>query len=256
MRGARTRRRRNPRFAALCLLLIFAAVGAAVWLWAGRGLPGEGVEVPDYVQADLLTVNPWSRPGTPLEKIDGIVIHYVGNPGTTAKANRNYFESLSSGETETYASSHFIVGLEGEVIQCIPLTEIAYASNIRNEDTVAIEVCHPDETGAFSPAAYQQVVELTAWLCRTFDLDPDTDVIRHYDVTGKICPAPYIAAGRRAALRPRICRGAGSSDTVAAGSSGSGGSAPWRGASSTRSSATARRVNGPWARATSRCRPR
>ena len=35
-------------------------------------------------------------------------------------------------------------------------------SNIRNEDTVAIEVCHPDETGAFSPAAYQQVVELTA----------------------------------------------------------------------------------------------
>ena len=150
MRGARTRRRRNPRFAALCLLLIFAAVGAAVWLWAGRGLPGEGVEVPDYVQADLLTVNPWSRPGTPLEKIDGIVIHYVGNPGTTAKANRNYFESLSSGETETYASSHFIVGLEGEVIQCIPLTEIAYASNIRNEDTVAIEVCHPDETTATS----------------------------------------------------------------------------------------------------------
>ena len=205
MRGARTRRRRNPRFAALCLLLIFAAVGAAVWLWAGRGLPGEGVEVPDYVQADLLTVNPWSRPGTPLEKIDGIVIHYVGNPGTTAKANRNYFESLSSGETETYASSHFIVGLEGEVIQCIPLTEIAYASNIRNEDTVAIEVCHPDETGAFSPAAYQQVVELTAWLCRTFDLDPDTDVIRHYDVTGKICPKYFVDE----AVSPLLCGASG-----------------------------------------------
>ena len=65
MRGARTRRRRNPRFAALCLLLIFAAVGAAVWLWAGRGLPGEGVEVPDYVQADLLTVNRMSPTSTP-----------------------------------------------------------------------------------------------------------------------------------------------------------------------------------------------
>ena len=52
MRGARTRRRRNPRFAALCLLLIFAAVGAAVWLWAGRGLPGEGVEVPDFQQVE------------------------------------------------------------------------------------------------------------------------------------------------------------------------------------------------------------
>ena len=68
-------------------------------------------------------------------------------PIPTAQANRNYFESLSSGEEGTYASSHFIVGLEGEVLQCIPLTEIAYASNIRNADTVAIEVCHPDETG-------------------------------------------------------------------------------------------------------------
>ena len=182
MSRVRTRRRRlNLRFAVLCLAALFALAGLAVWLWAGRGLPGEDVAVPDYVQQDFLTVNPWSRPGTPLEKID-----------TTAQANRNYFESLSSGEAETYASSHFVVGLEGEVIQCIPLTEIAYASNIRNEDTVAIEVCHPDETGAFSPVTYQRVVELTAWLCRTFDLDPDTDVIRHYDVTQKLCPLYYV----------------------------------------------------------------
>ena len=191
MRGARTRRRRNPRFAALCLLLIFAAVGAAVWLWAGRGLPGEGVEVPDYVQADLLTVNPWSRPGTPLEKIDGIVIHYVGNPGTTAKANRNYFESLSSGETETYASSHFIVGLEGEVIQCVPLSEVAYCSSQANDHTVSIEVCHADETGEFSAETMASLLRLTAWLCEEFDLAP-ADVIRHYDVTGKICPKYYV----------------------------------------------------------------
>ena len=191
MRGARTRRRRNPRFAALCLLLIFAAVGAAVWLWAGRGLPGEGVEVPDYVQAALLTVTPWSRPGTPLEKIDGIVIHYVGNPGTTAKANRNYFESLSSGETETYASSHFIVGLEGEVIQCVPLSEVAYCSSQANDHTVSIEVCHADETGEFSAETMASLLRLTAWLCEEFDLAP-ADVIRHYDVTGKICPKYYV----------------------------------------------------------------
>lgn len=90
----------------------FLLAGAVIWLAAGRGLPAEDVEVPDYVRQDLLTVNPWSRPGTPLEKVDGVVIHYVGNPSTTAQANRNYFESLSSGETETYASSHFVVGLE------------------------------------------------------------------------------------------------------------------------------------------------
>ena len=174
------------------VLLVVAVL--LVIKWIDPFAPGERPlpETPDWITVELLPLNEFSRPGTPLEEVNGIVIHYVGNPGTTAKANRNYFESLSSGETETYASSHFIVGLEGEVIQCIPLTEIAYASNIRNEDTVAIEVCHPDETGAFSPAAYQQVVELTAWLCRTFDLDPDTDVIRHYDVTEKLCPLYYV----------------------------------------------------------------
>jgi len=35
-------------------------------------------------------------------------------------------------------------------------------------------------------------VELTAWLCHTFDLDPETDVIRHYDVTEKLCPLYYV----------------------------------------------------------------
>ena len=185
MSRVRTRRRHlNLRFVALCLAAVFALAGLGIWLWASRGLPGEDVAVPDYVQQDFLTVNPWSRPGTPLEKIDGVVIHYVGNPNTTAQANRNYFESLSSGEEGTYASSHFIVGLEGEVLQCIPLTEIAYASNIRNADTVAIEVCHPDETGAFSDASYRRTVELTAWLCREFGLDPMEDVICHCDVTG------------------------------------------------------------------------
>lgn len=121
-----------------------------------------------------------------------MVIHYVGNPNTTAQANRNYFESLSSGAEGVYASSHFVVGLEGEVIQCIPLTEISYASNERNGDTVSIEVCHPDETGAFAPVTYDRLVELTAWLCRTFRLDPETEVIRHYDVTGKVCPKYYV----------------------------------------------------------------
>ena len=193
----RKRRRRRARYSPavpLLLGLVLACLTAAV-LWVllrDRGLPGEDIEVPDYVEQDYLTVNEWSRPGTELEEINGVVIHYVGNPGTTAHANRNYFESLSSGQEGTYASSHFIVGLEGEVIQCIPLTEVAYASNTRNGDTVSIEVCHPDETGAFSPVTYDRVVELTAWLCVRFKLDPETDVIRHYDVTGKECPRYYV----------------------------------------------------------------
>ena len=185
------RRRLNPRFALLCLALVLGAAAVGVW-WANRGLPGEDIAVPDYVEQDYIPVNDWSRPGTPLEDINAVVIHYVGNPGTTARANRNYFASLSSGKEGTYASSHFVVGLEGEVIQCIPLTEIAYASNTRNGDTVSIEVCHPDETGEFSPVTYGRCVELAAWLCREFKLDPETDVIRHYDVTGKECPLYYV----------------------------------------------------------------
>ena len=185
------RRRLNPRFALLCLALVLGAAAVGVW-WADRGLPGEDIAVPDYVERDYIPVNEWSRPGTPLEDINAVVIHYVGNPGTTARANRNYFASLSSGEEGTYASSHFVVGLEGEVVQCVPLTEIAYASNGRNGDTVSIEVCHPDETGEFSSVTYDRCVELTAWLCREFKLDPEKDVIRHYDVTGKECPRYYV----------------------------------------------------------------
>jgi N-acetylmuramoyl-L-alanine amidase len=193
-RRRRPRRRAAPRPAVLAgglLGAVLLALGGIIWL-GGGDLPGEGVRVPDYVERDYLTVNEWSRPGEALEEIDGVVIHYVGNPGTTARANRNYFDSLASGAEGTYASSHFIVGLEGEVIQCVPLTEIAYASNTRNGDTVAIEVCHPDETGKFSPVTYDRLVELTAWLCREFRLDPEGDVIRHYDVTGKICPRYFV----------------------------------------------------------------
>ena len=190
------KRRLNPRFVILCgllaaLTLAVIAVGISRLLGDGPP-PAEDVPVPDYVERDYLTVNEWSRPGTPLEKIRGVVIHYVGNPGTTAAANRNYFQSLSDGKLATYASSHFIIGLEGEVVQCVPLTEIAYASNTRNDDTVSIEVCHPDETGVFSRLSYDRCVELTAWLCRAFRLDPERDVIRHYDVTGKLCPLYYV----------------------------------------------------------------
>lgn len=187
------RRRRRRRRPAVRLVLGGICLTAAVLLaLSGRRLPGEGVEVPEDVEQALLTVNEWSRPGEPLRKINGVVVHYVGNPATTARANRNYFESLSSGAEGTYASAHFIVGLEGEVLQCIPLTEIAYASNSRNGDTVSIEVCHPDGTGEFLPETYDRLVELTAWLCQEFRLDPETEVIRHYDVTGKLCPRYYV----------------------------------------------------------------
>ena len=52
-------------------------------------------------------------------------------------------------------------------------------------------MCHPDESGKFSPATYASLVRLTAWLCDLGGLD-EADVIRHYDVTGKECPRYYV----------------------------------------------------------------
>lgn len=152
----------------------------------------DGVELDHGVtiEAQLLTVNRYSRPGTKLDEIKGIVIHYVGNPNTSAQNNRDYFEGLSKTHT-TKASSHFVIGLEGEIIQCVPLNEVAYCSNQRNVDTISIEVCHPDETGKFKKSSYQSVVDLTAYLCEMFELEID-DVIRHYDVTQKRCPLYYV----------------------------------------------------------------
>ena len=123
------------------------------------------------IDVELLTPNEYSRPGI-------------------ATNNRDYFEGLKDSHI-TKASSNFVVGLEGEIVQCVPTWEIAYASNSRNIDTVSIECCHPDETGIFNKKTYQSMVDLCAWLCLKFDLD-ENDVIRHYDVTGKICPKYFV----------------------------------------------------------------
>ena len=118
------------------------------------------------------------------------MVHYTANPGSTAQQNRDYFENLKDTHT-TKVSSNFVIGLEGEIIQCIPTSEIAYASNSRNTDTVSIECCHPDETGKFTDATYDSLVQLTAFLCSKFNLT-ENDVIRHYDITGKDCPKYFV----------------------------------------------------------------
>lgn len=189
------RRARTLRLGFLLLFLLLVIVGAL--RFAGHFSHTYTERTGDKIDAlrppmevELLTVNPYSRPGTATEKIRGIVVHYTANPGSTALENRNYFENLKDTH-ETRVSSNFVVGIEGEIVQCVPTWEVAYASNERNVDTVSIECCHPDETGQFTDATYRSVVELCAWLCLKFDLDEE-DVIRHYDVTGKECPRYFV----------------------------------------------------------------
>ena len=142
--------------------------------------------VPDWVDVQLITVDGHSRRGVKLEEINDIVVHYVGNPNTTAQQNRNYFDG-----TESTVSSHFVVGLDGEIIQCLPLDEKSSATSERNRDTISIEVCHPDESGKFTEATYASLVRLTAWLCDTYGLSAE-HVIRHYDTCGKECPLYFV----------------------------------------------------------------
>lgn len=163
------------------------------------------------IQQMLLTPNKYSRPGIKLQEVTKIAVHYVGNPGTTAINNRNYFEGLKDQIPDStgvyclkkdgsyltyngqkvkirYVSSHLIVGLSGEILQCIPFTEWSYCTNQANGYSISIECCHPDSTGKFTLATEKSLAELCAYLCGKFGLDPLKDIIRHYDVTGKQCP--------------------------------------------------------------------
>ena len=176
--------------AMLCLLCHFLGNNLDLQSITSGMQKTKQVAEPERIQ-DFLTPNEYSRPQIPLEKVKGVVIHYTANPGSDALGNRNYFEGLKDSKI-TKASSHFVIGLDGTIIQCIPLEEIAYASNERNADTIAIECCHPDETGKFTKKTYHSLIKLTAWLCGRYNLKED-DIIRHYDVTGKDCPRYYVA---------------------------------------------------------------
>lgn len=142
------------------------------------------------MDVQLLTINEFSRPGELLPKVKNIFIHYTANPGTDAEQNRNYFQSLAD-TRERSASTHFIIGYEGEIVQCIPTREIAYAVMKRNYDSISIECCYVDESGKFTDATYDSLIQLTAWLLHKYELTPE-DVLRHYDVGGKNCPKYYV----------------------------------------------------------------
>jgi len=145
----------------------------------------------NWMQPKLLDINPFSRPGTRLESVTGVVIHNIGNPGTTAMQNRNFFNNLAITQYR-HASSHFIICLDGTIIQCVPVYEIAYASNIRNIDTLSIELTHPDYTGRFYEETYEAAVRLSAWLLNKFGLSSN-DLIRHHDIRETTdCPRYFV----------------------------------------------------------------
>ena len=134
-------------------------------------------------------------------RIKYIVIHYVGALGG-AKANCQYYASKYIG-----ASAHYFVGFDGEVWQSVEDEDIAWhcgASSYkhaacRNTNSIGIEMCvrtkgsqaADSKDWYFEEATVKEAIELTKYLMQKYGV-PASNVIRHYDVTGKICPNPYV----------------------------------------------------------------
>ena len=184
---AKARRRKQIRNRILLAILIVAVIilGALGWQYLAnqRQISNlKNAKKPHWISKQIIPVDGVSRNGEKIIKVNDIVIHYVGNPGSTAQQNRDFYAGSQSN-----VSSHFVVGIEGEIIQCIPLNEMSAASNWRNNDTISIETCHPDSTGKFTKKTYKSLVRLVAWLEDKCGLT-EKHVIRHYDITGKECP--------------------------------------------------------------------
>ena len=140
-----------------------------------------------------------------LGNIKYIVIHYTANDGDSDEGNGNYFAN-----NKVYASAHYFVDGDS-VTQSVPDDYIAYSvgdkkySNCNktgggkfygqctNANSISIELC--DEVRNckydFTKATIENVVELTKSLMKKYGVDINR-VIRHFDVTGKNCPAPFV----------------------------------------------------------------
>ena len=125
-----------------------------------------------------------------------IVIHYVGAEGG-AQANCRYFERFYRG-----ASAHYFVGHAGEVWQCVEDSNIAWHcgavkykhKECRNTNSIGIEMCCRKGANGwyFEQATITSTIGLVKELMHKYNI-PVSNVIRHYDVSGKICPQPFVA---------------------------------------------------------------
>jgi N-acetylmuramoyl-L-alanine amidase len=154
------------------------------------------------IDVQYVQVNQYTRPGRKNSGIRGIVEHYTASPGATAQNIRDYFNGTCI-RNKRYAGVQYAVHRK-HIIQLIPDNEVAYHAhdNSRcypdelgdnaNFTTLGIEMCI-EKDGSLHPETVQTVKELTAYLCKKYSLDPLKRVYRHYDVTGKNCPAMWVS---------------------------------------------------------------
>lgn len=146
---------------------------------------------------DYISVNPFSRPGTRRPSTEKVVWHYTANPGATADGHQKYFDSLKNqnprdDRDDHYASANTFIDRYC-TIEIIPLPEDAYHAGNRamNRKSIGVELCI-EKDGSFHPNTIKQAIEYGAHLAKMYGFDPMVDFIRHYDVTGKICPKRWV----------------------------------------------------------------
>lgn len=132
--------------------------------------------------------------------IDRIVVHYTSTLAS-ARNNAIYF---SRNERQGSSAHYFVDDISDEIYQSVEDADTAWhAGNWdMNCRSIGIEVVSAGED--YSEVEVSKLAWLVGELMRKYGIGA-SGVIRHYDVTGKICPAPYIEAGRWAALKARIC---------------------------------------------------
>lgn len=130
-----------------------------------------------------------------INRIKYIVVHYVGSTGD-AEANCKYFEKLYRG-----SSAHYFVGHKGDIWQCVEDANVAWHcgaikykhKECRNSNSIGVEMCVKMKNGKwyFEEATVASTLALVKELMKKYNV-PAANVIRHYDVTGKSCPEPYV----------------------------------------------------------------
>ena len=124
-------------------------------------------------------------------KVEYIVIHYTGIPNDTAENNAVY-----SAREYTGVSAHYFVD-EREVWQSVRNEDTAYHCGsthpkhpaCRNYNSIGVEMC--DSVGAVPAATRERAAAFVRGLMDKYGV-PVENVLRHYDVTWKRCPAPWV----------------------------------------------------------------
>lgn len=150
-------------------------------------------------------------------KIKYIVWHYTANDGDSDESNAKYFKRKNLN-----ASAHYFVDDDSVTIS-VPDTYVAWSvggsrySNYKttggakyykictNTNSISIELCDTVKDGVYnvSEKTLNNAIELTRELMKKYNI-PIENVIRHFDVTGKSCPAYYVNNTKWNMVKSRI----------------------------------------------------